>query len=75
MVEAHPVGVVQDPGALQAGDQGGSVREVEGGNADFACELARAMGRIGQGSNLASAREQSGRDVFAGIAEGAGNDA
>jgi hypothetical protein len=70
VIEAHPVGVVQNLHSTEGPREPLGVVEVEGMYLDSISERMLAIGRIGEGPDAIPGSEQPFGDVAAGIAEG-----
>src|SRR5579864_5321248 len=74
MREAYPVGIVEGAGSLQALDQRLWLIEAEREDSHVVSKGIGTVGMSGEGAHFLPKRQQVARDVFAGIAEGAGDD-
>jgi len=70
VIEAHPVGVVQDLGTFEGRRESLGVVEVEGMYLDSISEWVFAIGRVCKGTDAIAGSEQPLGDVAAGVAKG-----
>jgi hypothetical protein len=74
VIEAHPVGVIEDPRAVERAGQILGAAEVQRADFDAIAERVLAIRRVGERADARAACQQKLGDVTAGVTEGAGDD-